>query len=93
MRTHKTLFMEGYLSLFSRSPFRVAGKSAGRSAFLPVGRGGEESRPCNQIHISRKPRPVGGELHYFSAKEDLSLSFLTSSEYGDLVRILLNWDL
>ena len=26
-------------------------------------RGGEESRPCNHINISRKPRPVGGELH------------------------------
>jgi len=26
-------------------------------------RGGEESRPYNQIYISRKPRPVGGELH------------------------------
>jgi hypothetical protein len=25
--------------------------------------GGEESRPCNRSCISRKPRPVGGELH------------------------------
>jgi hypothetical protein len=23
-----------------------------------------QSRPCNQIYISRKPRPVGGELHF-----------------------------
>ena len=32
---------------------------------LPAGRqvGGEESRPCNHVYISRKPRPVGGELH------------------------------
>jgi len=35
-----------------------------RQAFLPVGRGGEESRPCNRIDITRKPLPVGGELHY-----------------------------
>jgi hypothetical protein len=27
--------------------------------------GGEESRPCNHIYITRKLRPVGGELHYF----------------------------
>jgi hypothetical protein len=25
---------------------------------------GEESRPCNHIYISRKPRPVGEELHF-----------------------------
>ena len=25
---------------------------------------GEESRPCNDIYITRKPRPVGGELHF-----------------------------
>jgi hypothetical protein len=25
--------------------------------------GGEESRHYNHIYISRKPRPVGGELH------------------------------
>ena len=43
----------------------VAGKSAGCPVFLPVGRGGEESRPCNDSYISRKPRPVGGELHLF----------------------------
>ena len=32
---------------------------------LPAGRqvGGEESRPYNQIYISQKLRPVGGELH------------------------------
>ena len=24
---------------------------------------GEESRPCNHITITRKPRPEGGELH------------------------------
>jgi hypothetical protein len=41
----------------------VTGKSAGCPAFLPVGRGGEESRPCNHIYVTRKPRPVGGELH------------------------------
>jgi len=44
------------------------GKSAGCSAFLPVGRGGEggnglpqwsQSRPCNHNYISRKPRPLG----------------------------------
>jgi hypothetical protein len=40
-----------------------AGKSAGCPAFLPVGRGGEESRPYNHIYITRKLRPVGGELH------------------------------
>jgi hypothetical protein len=27
-------------------------------------RGGEESRPYNHTFISRKPRPVGGELHF-----------------------------
>ena len=51
----------------------IAGKSAGCPAFLPVGRGGEggnglqhwsQSRPCNHIYITRKPRPVGGELHF-----------------------------
>ena len=26
--------------------------------------GGEESRPCNNIYITRKPRPVGEELHF-----------------------------
>jgi hypothetical protein len=45
----------------------IAVKSAGCPAFLPVGRGGEggnglpqwsQSRPCNYIYISRKPRPV-----------------------------------
>jgi hypothetical protein len=42
------------------------GKSAGCPAFLPVGRGGEESRPCNHIYITRKlpPSYVGGELHF-----------------------------
>jgi hypothetical protein len=43
----------------------VTGKSAGCPAFLPVSRGGEESRPYNCIYISRKPRPVGVELHSF----------------------------
>ena len=42
---------------------RLTGKSAGCPAFLPVGRGGEESRTSNRIYISRKPRPVSGELH------------------------------
>jgi hypothetical protein len=41
----------------------VAGKPAGRPAFLPEGRGGEESRPYNHVYITRKPRPTGGELH------------------------------
>ena len=46
----------------------ITGKSAGCPAFLPVGRGGEESRSCHHIEITRKPRPVpavgrGGELH------------------------------
>ena len=41
----------------------VAGKSAGCPAFLPEGRGGEESRPYNHVYIIRKPRPTGGELH------------------------------
>ena len=45
---------------------RVTGKSAGCPAFLPVGRGGEESRPCNHIYLTRKPRPEGGELHLIS---------------------------
>jgi len=41
----------------------ATGKSAGCPAFLPVGRGGEESRPCNRNYISRKPRSVSAELH------------------------------
>jgi len=41
----------------------LTGKSAGCPDFLPVGRGGEESRPYNHIFISRKPRPLSGELH------------------------------
>jgi hypothetical protein len=44
------------------------GKSAGCPAFLPVGRGGEKSRPCNYIYITPKPRPVGGELHSYFLK-------------------------
>jgi len=46
--------------LFLTSSF--TGKSAGCPAFLPLGRGGEESRPYNHIFISRKPHPLGGEL-------------------------------
>ena len=49
--------------VLSTSEETFTGKSAGCPAFLPVGRGGEESRPYNHIYISRKPRPVGGELH------------------------------
>ncbi|OGP61081.1 MAG: hypothetical protein A2162_11830 [Deltaproteobacteria bacterium RBG_13_52_11b] len=51
----------------------VTGKSAGCPALPACGRqvGGEDgyglqhwsqSRPYNHIHITRKPRPVGGEL-------------------------------
>ena len=39
------------------------GKSAGCPAFLLQGRGG--NRPYNHIFISRKPRPVGGELFHY----------------------------
>jgi phytoene dehydrogenase-like protein len=43
------------------------GSIHGQVGWIPrlpaLGRGGEESRPYNQIYISRKPRPVGGELH------------------------------
>jgi hypothetical protein len=49
----------------------LTGKSAECPTFLPVGRGGEESRPYNHTYISRKPQPclprlngVGGELHF-----------------------------
>ena len=41
----------------------VTGKSAGCSAFLPLGRGGEESQPYHYIYVTRKPRPLGEELH------------------------------
>ena len=37
----------------------VTGKSARSPAFLPVGRGGAESRLCKRVHISRKPPPSG----------------------------------
>ena len=47
--------------LFFTSSF--TGKSAGCPAFLPLGRGGEESRPYNHIFLSRKPHPLGGEIH------------------------------
>ena len=36
---------------------RVAGKSAGCPAFLPVGRDGEENRPSNDFYLTRKLRP------------------------------------
>ena len=56
-----------------RACYHFTGKLAGCPAFLPVGRGGEggnglpqwsQSRPCNGFYISRKSRPVGGELHW-----------------------------
>ena len=55
--------------------FQFTGKSAGCPAFLPVGRGGDESRPYNHIYISRKPRPVGEELHFLISQP---LSYLIS---------------
>jgi len=44
----------------------LTGKSAGCPALPACGRqvGGEESRPYNHNYISRKPRPVDGELHF-----------------------------
>jgi hypothetical protein len=44
--------------VLSTSEDTFTGKSAGCPAFLPLDRGGEESRPYNHIYISRKPRPV-----------------------------------
>ena len=41
---------------------RVAGKLAGCPAFLPVGRGGEESRPSNDFYLTRKFRPGDGSF-------------------------------
>jgi hypothetical protein len=53
-----------------RPQVRLAGKSAGYPGLPTAGRqageGGNglpqwsQSRPCNHIYISRKPRPVGG---------------------------------
>jgi hypothetical protein len=37
--------------------------SHGQVGWMPRLVGGDESRPCNRIFISRKPRPVGGELY------------------------------
>ncbi len=52
------------VDLMVRTDEVFTGKSVGCPAFLPVGSGGEESRPCKHIYISRKPRPVGGELQW-----------------------------
>jgi hypothetical protein len=38
----------------------------GQVGWMPRLQGGEESRPSNHIYISRKLRPVGGELHFVS---------------------------
>ena len=48
---------------------------------LPAaGRGGEDSRPCNYLYISRKPQPclsrlngMGGELHSFDIRRNAVL--------------------
>jgi len=55
----------------------LTGKSAGCPALPACGRqvGGEESRPCNRIYISRKPRPVGGELHFPWTQLQLPFNF------------------
>jgi len=37
--------------------------SRGQVGWIPRLVGGEESRPCNYIHISRKLRPLDRELH------------------------------
>jgi len=65
----KRITLERFFLLGTFVPL-FTGKSAGCPAFLPVGRGGEESRPCNHIYITRKPQPclsrlngMGGELH------------------------------
>jgi len=38
--------------------------------------GGEEGRPYNHIYITRKPRPVGGELHFSHAMDVFIYKFL-----------------
>jgi hypothetical protein len=35
----------------------------GQVGWMPGLLGGEESRHCNRIYITRKPRPVGGRLY------------------------------
>jgi hypothetical protein len=62
------------------------GKSAGCPAFLPVGKGGEESRPCNHNYISRKPRPVGGELHIQNVKSIMVNGSLYSIAKGHMLK-------
>jgi hypothetical protein len=47
--------------------FNVSVVLHGQVGWMPRLAGGEESRPYNHTFISRKPRPVGGELHFFSA--------------------------
>ena len=56
--------------LSAQSPFRYSrtphGQVGGYPALPACGRqvGGEESRPSNHNYISRKPRPLGGKLHF-----------------------------
>jgi hypothetical protein len=54
--------------------FQFTGKSAGCPAFLPVGRGGEESRPCNPIYNTGSLAPWA-ENFYLIVSLDL--------EFGD----------
>ena len=75
-REHPVHSAERMAYLNSRFQILLAlftGKSAACPAFLPVGRGGEggnglpqwsQSRPCNNIYITRKPHPVGWELPF-----------------------------
>jgi hypothetical protein len=70
-------FLCGAAFLSASHPFFTSaftGKSAGCPTFLPLGRGGEESRPYNHIFLSRKPHPLGGESH--SSSVDLFNTYL-----------------
>jgi hypothetical protein len=71
-----------FMSLLCCQTPHLTGKSAGCPAFLPVGGGGEggnglpqwsQSRPCNHVYISRKPRPVGGQLHLNKISQNMFL--------------------
>ena len=65
LEKHKIIpsdFADGQLTKMAGYRNRVV---HGQVGWMPRLAGGEGSRPCNHIHISRKPRPVRGELHFY----------------------------